>query len=171
MPGRGVAPWMLVFGFLVPAALAHAQDDFRAVRLKPGDVVYVTPPSGLEVRGRVTHVTPSAITVDGVEFRPGPGLRIQRRGDQVWDGLIKGLVIGGVVGVIMGAGECDVANPYWACVASGVAWFGALGTVVDALHVGRTTVYIGTSRPSGASRGMAARFDGRRRLVVLGVAF
>ncbi len=126
----------------------HAQSDFSGVRIKPGDVIFVTEPSGKQVSGRLTRLSPSVLTIDGQEFKPAAGLKIERRGDPVWDGALKGFAIGAVVGTILGSGECSVDWPLWKCTVAGGVWFAAFGTVFDLGHVGRTKVYVGTSDPS-----------------------
>jgi hypothetical protein len=135
---------------LVLVSPARAQNDFSAVRLKRGDVVFVTRAGGSELSGRVTNVTPAVITIDGVEVKPEPGLKIQRRGDPIWNGAANGAVIGLVLSVLV-AGECETEWSFGACVASGTAWFAGVGALVDLLRVGRTTVYVGSVAPGPAA--------------------
>lgn len=141
---RGVAV-AAILGSVVSTSAVYAQSDFSGLRIRPGDVVYVTEPSGHEVRGRITGLSPSALTVDGRTFEPAPGLKIERRGDPVWDGALKGFAIGAVVGTVLGSGECSLDWPFWKCVVAVGGWFGAFGTLFDLGHVGRTRVYLGTS--------------------------
>lgn len=147
----------LVMGAVSPA---YAQGDFGALRLKPGDVVYVSPPSGPEIRGRVTFVSPAAIAVEGVEVKPEPGLRIQRRGDPLWDGALYGAVVGALLGVVVGT-QCEVRGSFAKCVASGAAWLGGLGLLVDIWRVGRTTIYVGTSPSPAPAIGATTAADAR----------
>ncbi len=140
---------------LLVAGVAHGQTDFSALRLKPGDVVYITPASGPEVSGRVTFVSPSAPGVDGVEFKPEPGLKIQRRGDPVWDGALSGALLGLVAGVLLAGSECGVQWSFGKCVASSVTWLGGLGTLIDARRVGRTTIYVGAFRSPSSTAWVA----------------
>ncbi len=154
---RTNAAAVILCAVVLLAGPVYAQSDFSAVRLKPGDVVYVTPPSGPEVTGRVTFVSPASIQVDGVEFKPEPGLQIRRRGDRVWDGALSGLVLGVVVQLVAG-GECEVRRSSGECLAAAVIWGSGLGALIDGLHVGRTTVYVGTpAAPAASPRPVAGR--------------
>jgi hypothetical protein len=121
------------------------QTDFRGVRAKVGDHLYITDPDRrVEISGRVTTLSAGEITVDGQRFVPRPGLKIERAGDTIWDGGALGFVLGGLAGVTFGAEAC-LRQPLWHCfVASGIE-MGALGAYIDWKHKGRTTVFLGAA--------------------------
>ena len=63
------------------------QFDFHRLRARVGDWLYVTDPDrSVEVSGRVTGVSDQELTIDGYRFTPKPGLKVERRGDSIWDG-------------------------------------------------------------------------------------
>jgi hypothetical protein len=81
--------------------------DFSRVRLKVGDLIYVTDPERkVEVSGRLTSLSADALSVDGYRFTPRPGLKVERSGDTIWDGAAYGFLIGGVAGITVGAEGC-----------------------------------------------------------------
>jgi hypothetical protein len=122
---------------------AHAQSDFSKLKLGSGDQIYVTPPSGAEVSGRVISVTPTLLEINGHQFRPESGLTIERRGDSLLNGALIGLPIGVVAGVTIGAEAC-LDSQRWKCAVGGAVTYAALGALIDWLHVGRTRIYVGT---------------------------
>ena len=77
-----------VAGFIsiASAAPAHAQSDFSGLTLRPGDRLYVTQPSGIEVRGSLTRLTPTLLEIDRHQFKPEAGLTIDRAGDSLLNG-------------------------------------------------------------------------------------
>jgi hypothetical protein len=121
-----------------------AQADFGGIELQPGDIVYVTEPSGIKVAGRVSRLSPSVLAIQQYEFTPMAGLKIERRGDPIWDGAVQGAIVGLGLGFLTASGECGVDWPKWKCTLAGAGWLGAIGTLVDWLHVGRTQIYLGT---------------------------
>ena len=138
------------------ASAAPAQTDFAGLPLKPGDVVYVTNPAGVEISGPIVSVSPASISLAGYTFKPEPGLRIERRGDPLWDGAALGAAIGLGVGALLSTGECGVNWHAWQCALAGGAWGTLLGTLIDFKHEGRTQVFVGVA----ASRSL----PGDRRL-------
>src|SRR5262245_45310764 len=124
---------------------AHAQIDFGGLHLKPGDVVYVTNPAGVEISGRIEGISPTSIALPGYSFKPEPGLKIERRGDPLWDGAALGAVIGFGVGALLSTGECGTDWHAWQCSLAGAAWGTLLGTLIDWKHQGRTQVFIGVA--------------------------
>jgi hypothetical protein len=124
---------------------AHAQTDFRGLRLKPGDVVYVTSPAGVEISGPLEGITPMSIALAGHTFKPEPGLKIERRGDPLWDGAAIGAAIGVGVGALLSTGECGADWHAWQCALAGAAWGTLLGTLIDLKHKGRTQIFVGVA--------------------------
>jgi hypothetical protein len=129
---------------------AHAQSDFTGLTLGPGDQIFVTPTSGPEVSGRVISLTPTLLEIDAHQFKPEPGLTIDRRGDSLLNGALIGLPIGAVAGVTIGAEACPDSQK-WKCAVGGAVTYAALGALIDWLHVGRTRIYTGT-------KGVALKF-------------
>ena len=80
-------------GLVLSCAVAGAQslEDFARLKVKPGDTVYVLDEqTGVEVTGPVRSVTPAELKVEGYSFKPMDGLKIERRGDPIWDGALLG---------------------------------------------------------------------------------
>ena len=126
-------------------ARAEAQSDFTGLNVKPGDFVFVTDPAGVEVGGIVVSLSPSVLAIAGHSFKPEPGLKIERRGDPIWDGAATGALAGLGVGALLSGGECGVDWHAWQCALAGAAWGALFGTLIDFKHQGRTTVFVGTS--------------------------
>lgn len=137
-----------IIGFAIASspALVAAQGaaDFSALRAGVGDRVYVTDPAtGVEVGGRITALTPAALSIDGYTFNPVPGLRIERPGDPIWDGTAIGFGFGALIGITVGAEGC-LHQAEWHCVVAGGVTYGLLGAVIDFAHKGRRTIYRGS---------------------------
>jgi hypothetical protein len=130
------------------AVPAHAQDDFSRLKVKPGDVVYVTEPSGIQISGTLIRMSPSVLSVDGYDVRPAPGLTIEKRGDRLRDGALKGLVFGALTTLLtVQRMPCDAQErPVWHCMAAAGAVWAGVGTLIDVRHQGRTLVYSGLGR-------------------------
>ena len=132
-----------------PTAVS-AQTDFSGIRLNVGDEVFVTRASGLETRGTVKNVSPTVLTFDGTSVSPEPGLRIERGGDSLWNGVLWGFGVGLVGGVVtfpgalarkvIGSGECN-RDPFEPCLLAVTAISTAVGALIDYLHRGRTEVF------------------------------
>ena len=143
---------------VLPAGSARAQaPSKRAV----GEDVFVTHAgSGEVLRGRLLELSPTslAMLVNGqrVDVPLDDVLRIDARGDSVKDGAIIGAaVMAGLSG--LGCAAVDEARY---CVTSLVVntGIGALvGAGIDALHKGRTPIYIKPER-SGAALQVRFRF-------------
>ena len=124
-------PAFMSIAFVPPA---HAQSDFGELKLGPGDQIYVTPPSGAEVSGRLISLTPTLLEIDGHQFKPEPGLTIDRRGDSLLNGALIGVPIGVLAGVTIGAEAC-LDSEKWKCAVGGAVTYAALGALIDWLHV------------------------------------
>jgi hypothetical protein len=127
--------------------------------------VYVVDDTGAETSGRLVHVSAHSLTVaaGGIErqFEATHVRRIDRRGDSVRNGALIGAIAGAVMG-LAGAGlsDCPGRHPGGHCpgeraalVAVSTGAYAAAGTVIDACHVGRTTVYVADVRGAHARRG------------------
>ena len=92
--------------------------------------------------GVVTDLSPTLLTIGGVALKPEPGLRVERSGDSIWNGLGIGFVAGAVLGASVGRRGCFHGATLGCVVKPGLV-FGALGALLDRARVGRTTVFIG----------------------------
>jgi hypothetical protein len=118
------------------------------------DVIVVHSGSGEELHGRLLELSPAtlAILVDGrrVEVPMDDVLRIDTRHDSVKNGaIIGGAIAGGLVALTCSGFE----GPASACVAAAIVdgGFGALiGAGIDALHKGRTPIYIKAGKSASA---------------------
>lgn len=123
---------------------ATAQGDFAGLKVKPGDIVYVTDTAtGVEVSGRLATLSPLALSIDGYRFEPAPTIRVERRGDSDWNGAAIGFGIGACVLYPIVRELSRRAGPFRPM--NGLLW-AAVGAVIDHAHVGRTTVYSGSPR-------------------------
>jgi hypothetical protein len=125
------------------------------------DVIVVQSESGEELHGRLLDLSSAslAVLVDGrqVDIPIDNVLRIDARTDSVKNGaLIGAAVAGGLVGL-----ACAGAEIGGGCVAATIidAGFGALvGAGIDALHKGRTPIYIKSAGKSGSALQVKIRF-------------
>lgn len=138
-------------GSVMCPGVASAQQDFNGLKLMQGDKVVVIEPTGEKIAGVVLELSNDALRFDGRTIRPKIGLKIQRMGDPIWDGAIKGLLIGAVVGALASSGECGVKWSFGQCALAGAGWGTVFGTGIDWLHTARTTVYLGVGKVTGAN--------------------
>ena len=125
------------------ASRAAAQTDFTTLPLAPGDKIIITDASGIEVGGPLTTIDRAMLTIGKYQFAAEPGLKIERSGDS----LVNGIAIGGGIGLLLGFAAC---GEYTECaVSNGVLW-GLVGALVDWARVGRSTVYRVPSPPSAS---------------------
>ena len=119
-------------------------------RLAPANPVAVTDLHGAEVRGRLSAVSASSLTlnVKGVlrQFDSKDLAQVRRDGDPLWNGLAIGAGIG-VAGALINDSPCSGQRSPCNDVPQRVAFFAvmtAAGITIDALHRDRTVLY----RPS-----------------------
>lgn len=132
----------------LPAA-AGAGEGFTALDVHPGDYVFVTDADGVEVSGVLREASSRNVTVGDYTFTPRETLRIERRGDRVWDGAAKGFALGALMALPV-ARYADDGD-----IVLGVgAVYGLAGALIDLVHTGRTRVYgpRGSSRAPGLGR-------------------
>jgi len=140
--------------------------------------VYVRDDSGAETSGKLLHLNPDSIVilVDGAErrFEAARVTRIQRRGDSLRNGAIIGAVVGVAIGILTaGISDCPGDRAGGPCPGSRVALFlvstgvySAIGTGIDALIPGRTTLYEASKAPPTTDqRGPASLALSRRAAV------
>jgi hypothetical protein len=150
--------WLVMLsGLALLAPGVSAQTDFSGIDVGPGDTVYVTDPSGVEVTGQVTALSPSRIGIGKYVFEPVAGLRIERRGDPLWDGAVIGVASGLALGALTAVGECGTGGRAGRCVLAGTGWLGLMGLVIDWQHVGRTRVYVGAAANTPPAQGARRR--------------
>ena len=140
--------------------------------------MYVLDNTGTETSGKLLRLNPDSIVllVDGAErrFETARVARIQKRGDSLRNGAIIGAVVGVAMGIITaGISDCPGDRPGGGCPGSRAALFlvstgvySAIGTGIDALIPGRTTLYEASKAPSAADRGGSAPLAFRRRAAV-----
>ena len=123
---------------VVAPGRAAAQEPVKSfehlnTRLKVGDTVWVTDTSGREVKGKLSELTPSSLTLSGggqVRTLQGPDVRavVERPRDSLKFGTLLGLGIGvGIgVGLVAAVGEADGS------VFLGISMLGAMGAGIGA---------------------------------------
>jgi len=91
---------------------------------------------------------------------------VWRRGDPVWDGFLKGAAIGGGVNLLLVGGSLGdgVSRSGWVARAA-VSW-GLIGAVIDAMHIGRSPVFVAPTPRASWRHDTGAAHD---RGLVLGV--
>jgi hypothetical protein len=143
---------------VVPALIVVAASQVQAGQTTQQpqtaeDVVVMQAGSGEELQGRLLELSAAtlAILVDGrrVDMPMEDVLRIDTRHDPVWNGFTIGAVIaGGLVGL-----ACASADGGRACVPATIVdagLGGLIGAGIDALHKGRTPIYIKAGKTSSA---------------------
>lgn len=126
--------------------------------------VYVLDDAGIEVSGKLLRLNPDSLVVlvDGVEHRLDAVRvkRIEKRGDSLRNGALIGAVVGAAMGLLVaGMSDCPGTDPGGSCPGSRAAAFllstgvyAAIGTGIDALVVGRTTLYEAPTTPPQSAR-------------------
>jgi hypothetical protein len=130
-------------------------------KAQAGEEVIVTHAgSGQELRGRIVELSPTslAILVQGrrVEVPVTDVLRIDARTDSVKNGAIIGAIVMGGLGLLACA-DVDEGAVCAALAIEGVGLGALAGAGIDALHKGRTPIYIKPAK-SGAAVGTKIRF-------------
>lgn len=149
--GKGCVGIVAIMALTLPGTVQAGQKPHQPVVAE--EVVVTQSGSGEELRGRLVNLSPGslAILVDGnrVEIPMDNVLRIDARHDSLKNGAIIGAAVMGGLSAIS-CGEVDDAA---FCVTGLVVntGLGALiGAGIDALHKGRTPIYIKTGRSSSA---------------------
>jgi len=158
---RGIS--LIVALLLASAGTASAAQKPRDA--KPGEEIIVTQSaSGEELRGRLVELSPTSLgmLVNGhrVDVPVENVLRIDARTDSVKDGAIIGASIMGVLaglGCASFAGESNAAGNCAAALVFDVGLGALAGAGIDALHKGRTPIYIKAGK-SEKALGFSLRF-------------
>ena len=149
-------------GFLAAAfstgTIVSAQETVRGwTGLDPSDLstVYVLDDTGREVTGRLLRLERDAIAilVEGqeLEFEASRVQRLDKRGDSLRNGAYIGAVVGLVMGLVSAqiadcvddtgrVGSCGAATKVGVTMLSS-GLYAAIGTGIDAVVRGRTTLY------------------------------
>lgn len=165
---------------LVPGAVC-AQETLQSwPGLAPSGLstVYVLDDTGVETSGRLLRLNPDSLVllVDDAErrFEAARVRRIQKRGDSLRNGALIGAIVGVAMGLVgAGISDCPGDDPGGSCSGTRVALFlfstgvyAAIGTGIDALVQGRTTLYAAPAGPPSATREPPALPPRRARATV-----
>jgi hypothetical protein len=139
--------------------------------------VHVIDGRGLETTGVIRRVTSDSLVImlaggDDRAFPAGHVARIERRGDSLENGALIGAVVGALPMLLLGSDcheSCATEVAALGVISAGV--YGLLGAGIDAMLVGRTTVYrLGSTagralgvmvRPSGGAVRFGLRVETR----------
>ena len=133
--------------------------------------VYVLDDTGVETSGTLLRLNPDSLVllVGDTErrFDAARVNRIEKRGDSLRNGAFIGAIVGAAMGLLVaGISDCPGNDPGGSCPgtrAAGVLLstgvYAAIGTGIDALVVGRTTLY---EAPAASPR--SARMPNRGRV-------
>jgi hypothetical protein len=149
--------WIVGFlaATLVPGAVVaqEAPQGWSGLATSDLSTVYVLDDTGMETSGRLLRLNPDSLDllVDGTErrFEAMRVRRIQKRGDSLRNGAVIGAVVGLGMGLVAGGiSDCPGDDPGGSCPGTRAAlvlfstgMYAAIGTAIDALLVGRTTLY------------------------------
>ena len=108
--------------------------------------VYVRSINGVEIRGQLLRLGPDTLSLldEGTvrDVRLTDVDRIESRGDSVKNGAIIGAaILGGWCALICPQGLDGYAGQFAYVLAINTALGAAIGSGIDAMHVGRTTIY------------------------------
>src|SRR5262245_5096189 len=150
------------------ASAQEAASNWPGLASSQLSTIYVRDDTGAETSGKLLHLNPDSIVilVDGAErrFEAARVTRIQRRGDSLRNGAIIGAAVGVAMGILSaGIADCPGDRAGGPCPGSRVALFlvstgvySAIGTGIDALIPGRTTLYEASKAPPTADQGGSA---------------
>lgn len=187
---KRVAAAVLLAAMLTPRptraeGAARSMEDLGR-RMKPGQKVQVLERSGRLTEGMITGLDGESLTLFTDQNRTIPAdevLRVEREGDPVRDGVVKGALVGALAGAVVwldsrGKSEeqlaaeecegCDSPKIMAIAVAEGML----IGWLIDHFKKGRTRVYEAPlSRPKRAAVGVAPVVGDGRRGVAVAVLF
>lgn len=135
-------------------AVAQAPAASNAWASGVGGEVRVTGPDGQRTVGLFRGVdadTLRLLVVDQEVVVPRESIvKLERRGDSLWNGFLIGAAVGLVPAVVL-AGEVEAGGGnVAAAIVAGVSVYGLIGAGIDAMHTGWTTVYEATPQPASA---------------------
>ena len=158
---------------LVPGAVCAQETEQTWPGVAGLSTVYVVDETGAETSGRLLRLNLDSLVllVGGTErrFEAANVRRIQKRGDSLRNGALIGAVAGAVLGVVgAGISDCPGDNPGGSCAGARAALFlfstgvyAAIGTGVDAIIPGRTTLYAAPTVPRSARRARGSTVEQR----------
>ena len=165
--------WMaIVATTLVPGGVCaqEAVQGWPGLAAPGSSTVYVLDDAGVERSGRLLGVNPDSLVlwVDDAEirFEAARVRRIQKRGDSLRNGALIGAVVGVGMGFfVAGISDCPGDDAGGSCPGfragaflGSTGFYMAVGAGIDALVVGRTTLYEGQVAPlRGAEPGHRGR--------------
>ena len=172
--GNHVIGAALVLMLLLCGGAAEAQEPARTwPGLDPSNLstIYVLDNNGVTTSGRLLRFEPDAVVmlVDGADWRIESKRvrRIERQGDSLRNGAVTGAVVGGILGGLSAA-VTDCPGSGSGCPAYRIlgpllsaAFYSAVGTGIDALVRGRTTLYVAADPSTSAG---ASLLSGHSRL-------
>jgi hypothetical protein len=158
---------MLVLAILAPDALCAqgTTQSWPGLNTAGLSTVYVLDDRGVEVSGTLVRLDPDSILllIGGVEHRLEAARvrRIDRRGDSLRNGALIGAAVGVAMGLLAaGMSDCPGTDPGGGCAGTRAAAlvlstgiYAAVGAGIDALVVGRTTVYEAPTASARRPRG------------------
>jgi hypothetical protein len=124
---------------LASSAPARAQADLHRLKLSIGDRVDVTDRAGVITTGVLTDVTGTLVQAGNRDFPLDSVLKVDRRGDSLWNGFIIGAGFGLLVSPIWEEGCLHGSSV--PCVLAPMLVYGGIGALIDLSHEGKTTIY------------------------------
>jgi hypothetical protein len=151
---------LMIVASLAPGAVSAQEPSAWPVLAPPaGSTVYVRDSGGVETSGGLLRLNPDSVVllVGGTErrFEAARVTRIQKRGDSLRNGALIGAIVGVAIGAfVAGIADCPGTRAGDGCPGNRAAAFvistgtyAAIGTGIDALIRGRTTLYEAPASP------------------------
>jgi hypothetical protein len=135
---------LIIGAMAVPAPSPSAERlaDFSRIRDAIREEVYIVDSAGQERRVTIVQAGDQAVTVlvgqQSVQMNRDAIVGVDRARDTTTDGVIKGALIGLLVGLIA---ETNTPNPNGRYLLQGVITYGGLGYLFDRSHVSRQPLY------------------------------
>ena len=163
--------WIVMLAVALAPGTAFAQETANAW---PGlstsglPMVYVLDSSGVETAGRLVRLNPDSLVLlvedAEVRFEAARVRRLQQRGDSLRNGALIGAVVGSGLG-LLAAGMTDCAGSLdpreqscpgfrTAVFLGSIGLYLGIGTGIDALIVGRTTLFEAQAAAPARSAGL-----------------
>ena len=179
------ARWLraaVFFLTLSAAAAGEAQTaasfDQLPLLVNLGDRIAVTDRTGRESSGRITELSPGALTLatdDAARVIRAAEVSVIRRyvSDPVGDGWLVGFAVGALIGVVLTVGVDDFDQPGAALAFA--SWFGSVGAGagvgVDAMISSRRVIYAPAAPTNSARLTVSPLLTPGRRGVSLSLGF
>jgi len=132
------------------SAPARAQADLQRLKLSIGDRVDVTDRAGVVTTGVLTNVTGASVEAGNRDFPLDSVLKVDRRGDSIWSGLIIGAGVGLLLSPVSEEGCLHGSRV--PCVVGPMLLYGGIGALIDWGHEGKTTIYRATPSAGKGAR-------------------